>query len=51
MSGPGSGVMGISPFCPRLRLFLIPVSGWIGGVGDFGAILSGVVLIGLLESA
>jgi hypothetical protein len=38
-------------FAVGFGLFLIPASGWIGGVAEFGGILSGIVFIGLLEGA
>jgi hypothetical protein len=46
----GSGLISVTLFAFGFGFF-IPVSGWIGGVADFGGILSGIVFIGLLESA
>ncbi|MGO8738218.1 hypothetical protein [Rhodoblastus sp.] len=46
----GSGLISVTFLAFGFGFFL-PVGGWIGDVADFGGILSGVVFIGLLESA
>lgn len=48
MSVLWSGVISVTLFAVGFG-FLIPISGWIGDVADFGGILSGIVFIGLLE--
>jgi hypothetical protein len=48
MSVLGSGLISVTLFAVGFG-FLIPVSGWIGDLADFGGILSAIVFIGLLE--
>ena len=48
MSMLGSGLISVTLFAFGFG-FLIPVSGWIGDVADFGGIVSGIIFLGLIE--